>query len=464
MKRVVPIMVREFLATAMTKSFIIGAFIVPPGIMAIMAVAMPLLLTQKAPKIEGTLAVIDRSGAGIAEVVAKAFSPEGAEQRRGTQRAEIEEVRDQMEALAPGMGGQSEVQQKLLQGVLEGSATLTVEILPPDTDVAEASVAVRGKVREGGRLALLSIDADAVEPGDDGEYGSYTLHVRSKFDERNVAEIQGVARDAILSARVTTALNIPIERFNSLRQVSAPKPLEVTETGEQRTSLPGLSMILPFSFVLVTMMGVMIGGQYLLTTTIEEKSSRVVEVLLSAVSPTTLMSGKILGQMLVSATLLVIYGSIGIFALFMFALSDLVSIWAIVYCVAFFVIAYFTIASAMAAIGSAVSDMREAQAMMTPVILTVMVPYFLGLPIAQNPNSGFAVAMSFIPPFSPFVMMMRVASNDPPAHWQPMLAILIGIVTVLLCFWGAGKIFRIGLLLHGKPPSFGTLLKWIRMA
>src|SRR6185436_10513048 len=124
----------------------------------------------------------------------------------------------------------------------------------------------------------------------------------------------------------------------------------------------------------------------------------------------------------------------------------------------------FTIAAMMAAVGSAVTDIHEAQALMMPVMLVVMVPMLLMMPIIYNPNGKMATTMSFIPPISPFVMVLRLSSSQPPPMWQAYLAVAIGIVTVFVAMKGAAKIFRIGVLMYGKPPNLATLIKWVRMA
>jgi ABC-2 type transport system permease protein len=223
-------------------------------------------------------------------------------------------------------------------------------------------------------------------------------------------------------------------------------------------------MLIPGAFMLLMLMGVMTGGQYLLTTTIEEKSSRVVEVLLSAVSSVELMTGKIVGQMAVGLTLLLVYNAVGIVALFAFEQLDLIDGPTIAWMFVFFALAYFMFASIMAAIGSAVNELREAQALMTPVMLLVMIPYFFFLPVTRDPSSVLSTTLSFIPPISPFIMIMRVASATPPPLWQVLAAVAVNAVAVLAFVWFAAKVFRVGLLMFGKPPNLATLIKWVRMA
>jgi ABC-2 type transport system permease protein len=74
------------------------------------------------------------------------------------------------------------------------------------------------------------------------------------------------------------------------------------------------------------------------------------------------------------------------------------------------------------------------------------------------------VTLSFIPPINPFIMMLRIASNDPPPLWQILLSLAVATVGALAAIWLAGKIFRVGMLMFGKPPNFRTLVRWVRMA
>ena len=129
-----------------------------------------------------------------------------------------------------------------------------------------------------------------------------------------------------------------------------------------------------------------------------------------------------------------------------------------------YLIAYCVIASLMAAVGAAVNELREAQTLMTPLALVMMVPWLLWLPISRNPDSMLAVVTSFLPPVNTFAMLMRMTSNSPPPFWQVALSLAIGVASVYAALWFAGKIFRIGLLMHGKPPNLRTLIRWARMA
>ena len=196
----------------------------------------------------------------------------------------------------------------------------------------------------------------------------------------------------------------------------------------------------------------------------EEKSSRVIEVLLSAVSPIELMAGKILGQMAVSGLVLSLYVGMGLALLTSFALLGLVDLSLLVYLVLFFLIAYLVYAAIFGAIGAAVNEMREAQALMTPVMLVLMTPWLFASAIVADPNGTFSTALSLIPPVNTFAMMVRLSTTTPPPSWQVGLSVVIGIASAYVTIWFAAKIFKVGLLMHGKAPDFATLIRWAKAA
>ena len=101
---------------------------------------------------------------------------------------------------------------------------------------------------------------------------------------------------------------------------------------------------------------------------------------------------------------------------------------------------------------------------MTPIMMVMMVPYLMMMVIPRAPNSTMAVVMSFLPPINPFIMMLRIFSNDPPPTWQILLGLLVAFAGAAASMWLAGKIFRVGMLMFGKPPNFRTLVRWVRMA
>ena len=163
--------------------------------------------------------------------------------------------------------------------------------------------------------------------------------------------------------------------IESLTRVGRVRSKTVTEEGDKETN-EVLNALMPSAFLLLLFISVMTSGQALMTTTVEEKSSRVVELLLSAVSPMQLMAGKILGQMCVGLVLMAVYAGMGMVALVsLSALFGMLELSLLVWLVLFYLIAHFIIASLLAAIGAAVNEMREAQSLMGPVMMILMVPW-----------------------------------------------------------------------------------------
>lgn len=461
MTKVFRIAWRDFVATVVRKSFLIGVAIVPL-MMGAMILLLPLLINEQAPEVSGHVAVIDRSGS-VAEELQRQLSPEAIAARRAEDVAPLPSVAVPPIASAmvngsPPVPGQSGIS---IQPVpLEGALGLNVVILPKDADLDTEKSQFNGTHD---RLALIVVHPDAIRraPGQT-EFGTYDLFVREKLDDRVQREIEVATRRSIVRERIL-ALDLDPDEVRSLTRVERTQSTVITEQGE-RTNLPALNALLPAGFMLLLLVTVLSGGGQLMTTTIEEKSNRIVEVLLSAVSPMELMTGKILGQLFVGLVVMVIYGGMGMAAAASFALQGLFDPWLLLYLLIFYLISYFVIGSFMAAIGAAVTDLRDAQSLMRPVMIVLMVPWLMWMPIARDPNSALAVISSFVPPVNTFAMLLRMSSTSPPPLWQVWLSIGIGLVSAYVSLWFAAKVFRIGLLEFGKAPDFRTLLRWAREA
>ena len=467
MSRIFHVAVREFLATVATKGFIIGV-LVTPLMLLLLVIVMPRFINAPPPRVAGEVALIDPTGE-VGTGLRDYLRPEKIAGRRQARLKQIEaatpEAVRQLTESSPQ--AQAATRQALEQAAGE-APDLSVLALDPSTSLEQAKAPLHeeeGKDRKGagGRLALAVIHPDAVtrEKGKE-KFGGYDLYVRGKLDDRIEDEIRAGLRESILVARVR-ASGLDRGLVEALTRVETKESVTVTSGGERKTN-EVVNALLPGGLMLLLMMSVMTGGSSLLTTTVEEKSNRVVEILLSAVSPRQLLMGKILGQMAVGFVVLALYAGLGIAALVSFAMMGLVDPMLLVFLLIFFLLAYFTMASLLGAIGAAVSEMREAQSLMTPVMLLMMVPWVLWMPISRSPDSPMAVVLSFLPPVSNFAMLLRLSSTSPPPMWQAWLSVLIGAAGAYAALWFAAKVFRIGLLMYGKPPSLRTLVRWARMA
>jgi ABC-type Na+ efflux pump permease subunit len=462
MKKTLQVASREILATVTTKGFIIGVLITP------VIIIVSVLIFSKAhlntpPRVVGEVAILDPTSE-VAEGAAKSLSPAAFALRRAQDMELVENnLPASIRTLALQSGTQTlpEAAKKLLGEVPE----LHIQKLAETADLNKEKQALLVK-QEGSsrRLALVVIHPDAVRRAAGKlEFGAYDLYVREKLDVQVEGEIKTAVRESIIAARAKASGMDPKE-VEYLTDVPWVQSTRVTQQGEQKAQHEVVVTLIPGAFMFLIFVSVMTSSQYLMTTTIEEKSSRIAEVLLSAVSPMELMAGKILGQFVVGLMVLLVYLGLGLMALMSFAMLGLIDMWIIVYLFIFYLTSFFTYAALMAAVGACVNEIREAQSLVMPIMLTLMLPMFFWMPISRDPGSTMALALSMIPPVNSFVMLIRMASNTPPPLWQVWTSIVLGLGGAYAAVWSSAKIFRIGLLLHGKPPDFRTMLRWIRMA
>jgi ABC-2 type transport system permease protein len=453
---------REFVATVLTKAFLIGVFILPVVLTAVIPVA-GLLVSNKSPDVSGTVAIIDRSGAeGLAaKAIKKALTPEEIARQQKIQFTE--DTQKIKETVEQQMGKENAAQIDQATGLLGDLKIPDIrpEVLGADAKPEDVKLTLMsGTTFDGSRLALIVVDPDAIRrESAEKPFGSYQIYVKPKLDSRAQRLISDQVSKAIVETRLTVNGQDPGQ---VLAMTNLPRPKARTPNDKSSGELQ--QFLLPMGFMMLLWVSVFTSGQFLMTSTIEEKSNRIMEVLLSAVSPMQLMTGKILGQMGAGLLIMTVYSGFGIASLLLFQRADLIEGANFGFLVAFFFIAFFTIAAMMAAVGSAVTDIHEAQALMMPIMLVVMIPMLLMMPIISAPSGTMATIMSFVPPISPFVMVLRMSSSQPPPQWQLFLALGIGVVTVYIALKAAAKIFRVGVLMYGKPPNLATLLRWIRMA
>ena len=462
MKKILVVAKREFLATVTAKGFIFGILLTPTVVVLIL-LFVPRSVSRTPPRIVGEIAVMDISGETVPGIRSR-LSPEKFTERRDAEQRRLKELTT---AMAVGGTAAESAIEAVTKRSLEEVPRITVTARPTADIEKEKDLLKLPPPKPGSgnmtRLALVVIHDEALSPASEKiSGGAYDLFVRNKLDDRLIGEIQAAVEIAVRTARLRLAGFDP-GHVGALTQVERSQPRVILPEGEQKSS-QALNAMLPFIFILLLFTSVLTSASSLMTTTIEEKSNRVVELLLSTVTAMELMTGKILGQMGAGLLILVLYSGFGMAALTAFALIGLVDFMLIVYLVIFFVISYMTVAALMAAIGAAVSDFRDAQSFMMPVTLIVMFPLLLSANISNQPNSLLATVLSFIPQVGNFVMMMRLSTNTPPQIWQTIPAILVNAAGAYFALRFAAKVFRIGLLMFGKPPTLRTLILWAKMS
>ncbi len=323
------------------------------------------------------------------------------------------------------------------------------------------------RVADGEIFAYLVIGPDPVSGEEESRYVSSNL-----TDDDLLVWFSRLAGDVVRERRLAEK-EIDQETANWIQAPLDFRQSRVGAGGEEEAveAQDFVRQWAPVMFVYLLWISVFSVAQMLLTNTVEEKSNRLMEVLLSSVSPLQLMLGKILG---IAATGLTMVSSWAIF--FYLATKYLprfldvdpgfdLSIIAtdVRYVGAFliyFLLGYLFYAALLVGIGSVCNSLKEAQNLMSPIMLLLFVPLVSMVPIGRDPNGILARAMSYFPPFTPFVMMNRAAG--PPSTMEYVLTTALLLVSVLLVMWGAAKVFRIGVLMTGKAPKPMEILRWLR--
>lgn len=246
-----------------------------------------------------------------------------------------------------------------------------------------------------------------------------------------------------------------IERLGLASQSESGEVQEAKKENRIATfAIPAVSMFLLF-------MMVMSSAPALLNSVLEEKMQKIIEVLLSSVTPFQLMMGKLLATVLVASTLSALYLIALTWVAWNRGFLEFIPLSLFLWFFFFLVLAILIFGSIFLAIGSTCSEIQDAQSLMVPAMLLVMVPVMTWLPILQSPTGAFARWMSLFPPATPMLMMLRMAIPPGLPWWEILLGVIVAIGFTLLTVASAAKIFRIGVLSQGQTPSFGRMLQWL---
>jgi ABC-2 type transport system permease protein len=219
---------------------------------------------------------------------------------------------------------------------------------------------------------------------------------------------------------------------------------------------------------MILYMALLTWGVSIQRSIIEEKGSRVIEVMLSSVEPLDLFLGKIIGLGLVGLTQLAIWVvvalSIGFYTYYaaagIFSYIN-VSPLTLVYFVIYFIFGFLLYASIFTIVGAICSTEQDAQQLQGLVTLPLVVPILLLMMIIQSPNSTIAVVFSLIPLFTPMLMLARVVVLQ-PSFWQIALSMVLLVISIYASIYISSRVFRVGILMYGKRPGLREVVRWLR--
>jgi ABC-2 type transport system permease protein len=320
------------------------------------------------------------------------------------------------------------------------------------------------------RVGAKELDGYLILPANLLETGDAELATRNTGDVFTRRFLQQALSRAVSQQRLVEA-NINVRTVQAL---SEPVELETIGVGARdRKRDSGEAFALVFGVGFIMYLTILLYGQVILGAVIEEKETRIAEILFSSAKPFTIMLGKLIGVFFVALTQLTIWALA--FVAFTFIGVQLlaqrgmpVHIPSIppsyfFYFALFFLMGYFIYSTIYALVGSMVTTAQEGGQLAMPIILLLVIGFYLFLPVSRSPDSQFAFWVSMIPFFSPITMPVRIVSQTPP-FWEIALSLLIGFGSIASLTWVAGRIYRVGMLMSGKRASIPEVIRWVRQS
>jgi len=278
-------------------------------------------------------------------------------------------------------------------------------------------------------------------------------------DFRITARIRDVLRE-ILEEKKSIALGIDPRVLSRLKVAVDVRTIKITTGGEEEESGFEKVFFTAYLFMMMLFFLIVTSGQLLVRSVIEEKSNRIVEVLVSSCSPTELMAGKILGLSALGLTQMAFWALIGVALSLQFGVVLVDPAHAALLTV-YFILGYLLYAGIFITAGSPLTTEQEAQQVTTYLVLILIIPIVLAIPAMRTPDAPWLKVLTFIPLLTPTMMALRI-----PVQMPSSLEILASIGVLLLSIYGtmvaAGRVFRIAILSTGKTPTMAEILRWIR--
>jgi ABC-2 type transport system permease protein len=282
--------------------------------------------------------------------------------------------------------------------------------------------------------------------------------------------VEDAVNEAVRSQQLADA-NISENQLQNLSRKVDLDVRKIDEVGAEKDS--DSSFAAAFIVGLMIYITLLIYGQQIMAAVVEEKETRIAEILFSSAKPFDLMMGKLVGVGLAGLTQLAIWlvsalVLVGVGLAQMSAAGINISIPditlpTIVYFFIFFLLGFFIYATIYALIGSMVTTVQEGGQFAFPPILLLIMAFYLSFAVIRDPNSNLSFWVSIAPFFAPITMPVRILAEMPP-FWQIALSILINGITIVFLIWLAARVYRVGMLMYGKRATIPEVWKWIRQS
>ena len=369
-------------------------------------------------------------------------------------------------AILDNLGGLApQIMQGLNEKLPDGQPAYRLMTNRPST---RATATTRGELNQ--QVRNEQLDGYLEVPNDILSGKDATFYTRNPDDFQTSHDVNRALNDALIARRLSDR-GVHIDNMPEILRGVDLSMVKVTKTGESKEGFE--SMIVQVSIVMILYITLVVYGMMTMRSVVEEKSTRIVEMLASSIKPSYLLTGKILGVAAVGFTQYLIWMVTGaLVSTYGAAMGSVFRPGAVapffhlpltylIYPPIFFVAGYFLYASLYAALGAMVSSEEEMQQVQMPLTI-LLVGCFILYPIIQHaPNSAMSVALSLFPFSSPILMVLRITVQTPP-FWQIALSLALCVATTVGVIQVSAKIYRVGILMYGKRPSLVELLRWLR--
>jgi ABC-2 type transport system permease protein len=425
---------REYRAAVRTKSFIISLVLVP--IMMGGGFAAMIIMENNKDTDDKHFVVIDHSGL-MTDPLIKAL-----------------ETRNSVDIFHSHTGDKID-------------AAYVVEFMEPDLQDPEAQqLALSDRVETQELYAFIEIGPDILHPAGEGKEAYLKYYSQHSFNDQIRYWFQNVVNNNLREVRAAE-LNLEEAQAEELLWWIDVEGMGLVtidkKTGEQQEAEKtneAQTFLVPYVLMILMFMLVMMSAVPQLSSVMEEKNEKIAEVLLGTVTPFQFMMGKVLGGIGVSLTTAAIYVTAGVLTLKYMGMESLIPMEVLPWFFIFTILFVLMVGSGMAALGATCNDNKDAQSLTFPGILPAIIPMFLIMPIIADPTGPLATTISLIPPFTPTVMVMRMASTVTIPMWQPIVGLLGVILYTIFTVWLGARVFRTAILIQGQKPNLATLYKY----
>lgn len=428
MRKILTVAWSEFLTAVQSKAFLVGIAVLP--ILVFTSIAVQKLAGDRADREARKVAVIDRT--------------------------------DQLYPLLSQLAVTWNERQMAPDGHTVTGPRFLMEAAPAGASLDAVKLALSDRVRRKELFAFIELPPELVTGKPKIFY--YTESATYEALPRWLEQVVG----RLVTAQRLQSSNVDPQTIIALMQRTEVSSLGLLERDGDGRAVAGRavdrvrSFVTPVVLMMLMFLLVISTSSPLLNGVMEEKMTRISEVLLGSLTPFQLMAGKLVGIVGVSLVLAVIYltGAMSLAAYHGYA--DAVTPMQIVWFIVYLVMAMLIYGSLFIAIGAAATDLKDAQGMMTPVMMLFMLPMFVWLPVLRAPESTMAVVASLVPLATPVLMTLRLALKPGPAGWQIALSFVLTALTTAFFVWAAGRVFRVGILMQGKSATFREMMRWLR--